>query len=66
MTTTDQELLQFPLGPIPNEFLNLLEAFNDVFQTLIRLPPSHLQDHRISLCDESVVVKMRPYCYLVI
>lgn len=41
----------------------LLVEFNDIFQVPRGLPPHRLQDHRIPLKDEGVVVKMRPYRY---
>lgn len=36
----------------------LLEEFVDVFQVPKGLPPPRLHDHRISLKDESVVIKV--------
>ncbi|KAA3465422.1 reverse transcriptase [Gossypium australe] len=66
MAMTNQASLQLPPKPIPRDLLNLLEAFNDVFQTPVGLPPSRLQDHRIPLRDESMIVNMRTYYYPII
>lgn len=41
----------------------LLEDFADVFKVPKGLPPPRLQDHRIPLKDEGVVIKIRPYRY---
>lgn len=37
--------------------------FEDLFQLPKRLPPNRMQDHRIPLKGEGVVVKLRPYRY---
>ncbi|KAA3489156.1 Retrovirus-related Pol polyprotein from transposon 297 family [Gossypium australe] len=55
------------LGPIssqlPPDLFELLDEFDDVFNSPIRLPPSCLQDHKIPLLDEAKVVKVKPYRY---
>lgn len=52
MTTSISDILQ-----------PLLEEFQDIFQELKSLPSPRLQDHKIHLKNESIVVKLRPYRY---
>lgn len=47
----------------PKELQLLLDEFGDIFQVITGIPPPKLQDHKIPLKDEGVVVRVKPYRY---
>ncbi|KAL4295662.1 hypothetical protein GQ457_12G011410 [Hibiscus cannabinus] len=51
------------VGSILGKVASLLEEFQDVFAEPTGLPPERGQDHRISLVDEKIVIKVKPYRY---
>ncbi|XP_017644297.1 uncharacterized protein LOC108484927 [Gossypium arboreum] len=63
LATSAQTILTFAPVQMSSDMVNLLENFDDVFQTPKGLPSTKLQDHRIPLIDESKVIKVRPYRY---
>ncbi|KAA3461244.1 reverse transcriptase [Gossypium australe] len=67
ITSVDQlNLSVAPTRDTPKELQMLLDEFGSIFQEVVGLPPPRLQDHRIPLVDEKVVVKVRPYGYLMV
>ncbi|KAL4379068.1 hypothetical protein GQ457_02G036740 [Hibiscus cannabinus] len=48
---------------LPRELQELLRDFSDVFAEPQGLPPERGHDHRINLCDEQAVIKVKPYRY---
>lgn len=47
----------------PENLKKLLEEFEDVFQTLKKLPPKRSCDHHISLLHLDQTISARPYRY---
>ncbi|XP_014522130.1 uncharacterized protein LOC106778660 [Vigna radiata var. radiata] len=48
---------------VPVQLLPILESNNDLFQDLVRLPPSRPYDHAIHLHEGAFIPNLRPYKY---
>ncbi|KAL4285207.1 hypothetical protein GQ457_16G013510 [Hibiscus cannabinus] len=55
--------LELDKESLHSDMEKLLQQFADVFEEPKSLPPERGHDHRITLIDENVVVKVKPYRY---